>query len=67
MDFFIKYLGLEFKKYVISMRIFNIFDILRGLRRFWERLDECYGVLEYVEVFVRVKLLSFLKFGNRDY
>lgn len=66
-DFFIKNLGLELKKYVISIRIFNIFNILRGLQRFWEKLDECLGVLEYVEVFIRFKLLSFLKLGNKDY
>ncbi|XP_052694839.1 uncharacterized protein LOC128173163 [Crassostrea angulata] len=67
MDLLIKYLGPESKKHATSMRTSNIFDISRGLRRLWERLDERYGAPEHVEASVRAKLLSFPKLGNRDH
>lgn len=67
MDLLIKYLGPESSKHALSIRMSNILNIPRGLKRLWGRLDGRYGAPELVEASIRRKLANGPKVGNMDY
>lgn len=55
MDVLLKWLGLELKKFIRSIRGFNISDLDKGLFCIWKCLDDCYGRLEMNEYMLRNK------------
>lgn len=66
MDLFICWLGLDLVRYVKIIRLLLGFDLLQGVKRIWECMDEWFGVLEMVEVFIKYKFNLFLRFGNKE-
>lgn len=55
-DLLVKYFGLEFIKFVLSIRVVNVVYLDRVLKCIWERLEEWYGLFEFVELVLKIKL-----------
>lgn len=66
MDLLVKYLGVESKKYALSIRTANAHNPEKGLQRIWERLEERYGSAEMVHSAVLKKLQNFPKLGPKE-
>lgn len=62
----IKYLGPESSKHANSIKISNVNNPTRGLKRVWQRLDERYGSPEMMELALKQKLFSLPKLTNKD-
>lgn len=67
MDLFIKWFGLELKRFVSSIRGFNINDFVKGLYCIWECLEDCYGRLEMIELVLKDKFNRFFKILIKDF
>lgn len=66
MDLLIKWLGLELKRFVSSIRGFNINDLVKGFYCIWECLEECYGRFEMIEFVLKNKFNKFFKIIMKD-
>lgn len=49
MDLFVKWLGLEFLKFVCILCFVNIYNFSLGVKCIWDRLNDKYGRFEMVE------------------
>ena len=66
MDLLVKWLGVESRKFALSIRSANTHDPGKGLKRIWERLDERFGSPEMVHSVIIKKLHEFPKIGPKD-
>ena len=66
MDLLVKWLGVESRKFALSIRSANTHDPGKGLKRIWERLDERFGSPEMVHSVLIKKLHEFPKIGPKD-
>ncbi|XP_073405354.1 uncharacterized protein [Dendrobates tinctorius] len=67
MDLLVKWLGSESAEHAKRIRDINVNYPDVGLKRIWNRLDECYGSVEVIESALFKRIEDFPRIANKDY